>query len=66
MRYERYISDGYIHISRMPLSIAKSPDLLHPDWRLAECFLSDASAGSVKHLSSLRHSPRQRPSFPLR
>jgi hypothetical protein len=35
MRYERYISDGYIRIPGMPLAVTERPDLLHPDRRLA-------------------------------
>ena len=66
MRYERYISDGYIRIPGVSLAITERPDLLHPDRRLAQCILSDPSARSVKHFPSLRDSPRQRPSFPLR
>ena len=48
MRYERYKSDGYIRVPGMPLAVAERPNLLHPDRRLAQCILSDPSAGSVR------------------
>jgi hypothetical protein len=56
---ERYISDGYIHIARMPFAVTERTDLLHPYWGLTQCILGDPRAGSVQQLSGLWNAPRQ-------
>jgi hypothetical protein len=62
---ERNISDGHIRITGMALAVTERADLLHPDWRLAECVLGDSGCGRIEHFACLGDAPRKGPSFSL-